>query len=260
MEKVTKNGISFVVETPQDIINKILNDSYTYKIGIYGRAGSGKSRFASTHPGLKGVLDADNGGFVYQENFELVSIVEPFKGNVDAWRQCESVLEYFGTKESIKCIIIDSATAVCTTLMFEIQRLNGTLGKLPCQAEYGKLRNATIEFIHKSFSYHKDVIFLFHEATEKDELSGRVWCNPMIIGKLSGEIGRFFDEFYHMEAVQPSVGEIKYQILTKSTQMYSCKSRIDSKAPGVIDTIITTPSLDILFKALKQKVKTLYSK
>jgi len=255
MKEVKSGRSTLIVETNDDVIQRVLSDSYSFRTGVYGRQGSGKSTLANTHPGKKGVLSADCGLPVYSGDYELVSIPEPTKGQSKllAWNMCEDTLEYFGKQPDIKVIIVDSATAVFTNLMYAIQA-NPT--EMPTIPEYGKLRKASIEFIYKSFSYGKDVIFVFHELMEKDELSGRVWCNPLITGKLSAEIGRYFDEFYHMENSQNSKG-VTYEILTQSTTMFSCKSRIASKAPDSVPARAPA-DLSLLYRNVKVEIKKKY--
>jgi hypothetical protein len=265
--KGTQRGTTLKVSTPDDTIRRLLKDDYIFRMGFYGRQGSGKSVLADTFPGKLGIVDADSGAMVYSGNVEYISINEPHKGNTQAYSEIEDATDYFGKKEDIKCIVFDSATAIFGTMMFEIQRLGGRIGQQATIAEYGKLRQSCIDFIGKAFGYGKHVIFIFHEQMEKDELSGRVWCNPMITGKLSNEIGRFFDEMYHVEPKGGST-TTKFQALTQSNQLYTCKSRIESKVPGVIPPMIdfTRPNpptsapfgLSKMIQDVKTKLKAAY--
>jgi hypothetical protein len=188
---------------------------------------------ADTYPGGKGVIDTDNGAMVYQSpGTKIVSIQE---NDPLAWQKIKDSRDYFSKDPEVKTLVVDSATTTLSAGMEFILRMGNRMGQPPQLQDYGRLRTLSKEFVFQTFASNKNCIFIFHEQMEKDELTGRVWCNPMVIGKLAAEIPMHFDEVYHLEPNQGVGGKVEYRVLTKSTTMYCCKSRLDSILPGGID-------------------------
>ena len=77
-------------------------------------------------------------------------------------------------------------------------------------------------------------IVLAHEQFVKDELTGRVWCLPLITGKYAYRIGGDFDEVYYATVKPNPQGKEVYSLETKPSGIITAKSRLD--LPATIPT------------------------
>lgn len=245
MSEIQFGQSKLTVTDPNQIIREIAAGTYKYRFAFYGKPKSGKSRLADTFPGNLGVVDCDSGASVYGTKRELmekmgkafpyertvITIKEASAENTDAWKQVADAYAYFLKDPKIDGIVFDSWSTISDIMVYEIQRIAGTLGKMPSQPEYGKIKSATKELLHKAFAAGKHIIYIFHEQTEKDEFTGRVWTVPLMVGKIREEIGRYYDEIYHTSVNEGDGKAFKYQMQTKSCSLFTCGSRMDSKIP-----------------------------
>ena len=75
-EFIEVNGIKIPMTTPDDTDAMLAEGKYPLRVLLYGKSGSGKSTMASKFPGVKGVIDTDNGGIVYKGDVVKYSIPE----------------------------------------------------------------------------------------------------------------------------------------------------------------------------------------
>ena len=245
MSEITHGSSKLQVTDPDQIVKDIAAGIYKFRIAVYGKPKSGKSRLMDTFPGNLGIIDCDSGGSVYGTKREamekagkafpygrtVITIKEASADNVNAWKQVTDAYDYFLKDPKIDGIVWDSWSTISDIMVFEIQRCAGTLGKMPSQPEYGKIKSSTKEVLHKAFASGKHMLYIFHEQTEKDEFTGRVWTLPLMVGKIREEIGRYYDEIYHTSVGEGAGNSFKYQIQTKSCSLFTCGSRLDSKIP-----------------------------
>lgn len=219
--------------TTAELKKKLLSGEYPLRCLLYGRSGTGKSRMASTFPGVKGIIDTDSGALVYTDQTgpcKIYTIPEDsvlLKEKPDAWVMAVNALAEICKDPEINVIIIDSFTTLSDACIKYIMGATGKLGQNPTFAEWGKQMDLLKEFLFKAFSSGKHVVSIFHEDMEKDELEGKVWCLPLITGKLAKKISSYHDEVYHMEPTERGNQKV-YQVLTKATRLYVAKSRLDS--------------------------------
>lgn len=249
MEEVKGQGFSVTIRTDQELKEQINVGSYPLRCLIYSKSGVGKSRMASTFPGLKGVIDTDNGGIVYTKagNSLVASIPEDTIIGGDrpiAWKQILLALDHM-VKKNVSALVFDSFTTIAEACMKHVLFEAGRMGQSPTFAEWGRQIQLIRELLFKAFGTGKNVIAIFHEDIERDELTGQMWCLPLITGKLSKSIPGYFDEVYHLE-VREEKGKKVYEAVTKAARTFVAKSRLDSLLDGGIPERIPSDFAQLL--------------
>jgi len=219
-----------------------------YDIMIYGPNGSGKTEYAATWSELGNVLfaDADDGilsvasspRIKHKERIFRVPITDkPLDPHItqpigfltvkQIVEDVKNTGEYGGVKP--KTIVLDSATTISTYAMAHKLFVNKRIE--PVIRDWGQQMKALTDLVMLARSI-PDVNFIFiaHEQYTKDEISGQIWCLPLITGKLAAQIGLYFDEVYHSK-VQQIGTETKYLLETKPTGIVTAKSRFDLPSP-----------------------------
>lgn len=219
-----------------------------YDILIYGPNGTGKTEFAATWAELGPVLfaDADEGILSVRTSPRLknrdriyhvpvkdtsddphVKIPIGFLTIKQIFEDLKSTGEYGGIKP--KTVVLDSATTFGTFAMTRTLFVNKRLE--PVLKDWGNQMKRMTDLIMLARSIPKmNFIFIAHEQYTKDEISGQIWCLPLITGKLAAQIGLYFDEVYH-SMVQQVGTESKYLLQTKPTGIITAKSRFDLPSP-----------------------------
>jgi len=255
--QITIGGKVYEARSPSDNLAALKDGNYRLRCLLYGRAGTGKSRMACTFPGTKGIIDTDSGALVYTDKWgpcKIWSIGEDSTlsaGKPTAWEAARQILDIMISDPDIDCIVLDSFTTLADACIKKIMSDAGRDSQAPSFVEWSRQMELLKEFLFKAFSSGKHVISIFHEDVEKDELTGQIWCLPLITGKLARKIPGYHDEVYHME---PTVqGNTKvYQVLTRATRMYVAKSRLDS--------LIGLPEkIDADFSVIMKKIQAVQS-
>ena len=232
--EVTSGNFKFNTFSPEELRARLSGGNYPFRVALYGNSGSGKSRMADTFPGRKLVLDFDCGGLVYSSPDTAIVQLAPDSALAPkqrtAWEEANIVINWAiaKTDQPFDVLIVDSFTKMQAACMFCILKQAGHAGVQPTQPEYGANKRLCMEFIYKCFASGKHVIFTFHEQTDREELTGVVWCRPGTIGKLSQSLPLEFDEVYRLDPM-PSNDTTAYRVLTRATHIYTAKSRLDSQ-------------------------------
>lgn len=219
-----------------------------YDIMVYGPNGSGKTEYAGTWSELGTVLlaDADDGilsikvspRIKHKDRIYRVPIVDkpedPHILQPIGFLTIEQIIKdvaatgMYGNVKP-KTIVLDSATTIGQYAMSHTLFVNKRVE--PVLRDWGQQMKRMVDLILLARSI-KDVnfIYLAHEQYTKDEISGQIWCLPLITGKLAAQIGLYFDEVYHSKVMQVGT-EVKYILETKPTGIITAKSRFDLPSP-----------------------------
>ena len=84
------------------------------------------------------------------------------------------------------------------------------------------------DLVQRLCSKRLNVIATTHEDADKDEVTGRVFKAVALTGKLAQRIPGYFNEFWHTEIIQSSGSEPKYQVRTRSDQIFSARTTFKS--------------------------------
>lgn len=219
-----------------------------YDIMVYGPSGSGKTEYGGTWGELGTVLmaDADDGILAIRASPRLKCKDQIWRVPIVDEAEDPHILQPVGflTIEQIvkdvkttgmygnvkpRTIILDSATTIGAYAMSHTLFVNKRVE--PVLRDWGHQMKRMVDLITLARSI-KDVNFIYiaHEQYTKDEISGQIWCLPLITGKLAAQISLYFDEVYHSKVMQ--VGDqSKYLLETKPTGIITAKSRFDLPSP-----------------------------
>lgn len=216
---------------------------------IYGGLGSGKTSLLRTcrlplhvdsfDPGgtkvLKGdaILNGKNypdemsrGNIIADTRFEVEDPMFPASAKLwDDEFHRRLKLGYFN---EIGTYAIDSMTTWSQVIMYDVMKKAGRAGGTPQQNDWLPQMTVIENAMRAFLSLPCDCILIGHDAADKDEATGRMFVSLMITGKLSRRVPLLFDEIYMATTKETSKG-IDYQLLTKSTGLFTARSRLCTK-------------------------------
>lgn len=256
-------------------VNDYVPDSYN--VLIYGPSGSGKTEFCGTwcEAGEVLYLDSDSGIMTLKASPRITDTnkakikhivvidksTDPHIKQPVGWEIVKAVVESISTTGKFgncqpKTIIIDSLTSVSAMAMTWVLTQNRkSIDVQPSLPDWGRQMEELKRIINLGRSI-KGVNFICvaHEQYEKDELSGRVWCLPLVTGKFAQQIGGYFDEVYHAKVEQAGDKHI-YKLDTKATGLITAKSRLDLPTPVITHYNSLKGTLEKLQKGGAQATK-----
>ena len=219
----------------------------SYTVLAYGRNGTGKTEFAATWPKPILYIDTDQGITTVlasprikdKDQISVVPIADYPTGV-----KTTQPLGFLTVKQVIddiaktgkygNCqpatVVLDTLTTAASFCMSYVLYINRHVGQQPTLPDWGRQIRELVALIQTGVGLDCNFITLAHEQFMRDELSGRIWCVPLITGKLAMEIGLYFDELYHAN-VQERAGKHEYMLDTKATGLITAKSRLDLASP-----------------------------
>jgi len=230
-----------------------------YQVLIYGQSGTGKTTFgASWAKAVQGPALSGKGGILFLDSDEgIISIItappnvitddmkkhifhapiieyppeaKTPQGYLTVQKAIDSIAdtgEYEGCRPHT--IVLDSITTLSEMILNHVVRMNGRVE--PVLKDWGQQMDKITKLINRARGI-QDVNFIAvaHEQYTKDEMSGRIWCLPMVTGKLAPKIGLYFDEVYHTTVFQKG-DKHEYVMHTKATGLITAKSRFNLPSP-----------------------------
>jgi len=136
-------------------------------------------------------------------------------------------IEELSRSGEIHTLVHDSLTTLTEACMNQVLYSTGHVGLQPTFPEWGTQMRYIQDIIIWSLSLPVNVIMTAHEQIQKDDTTGRVWCLPLVTGKLAQRISLYFDEVYHLESGTGK--DARFQMLTRPDRIYTAKSRIGYK-------------------------------
>jgi hypothetical protein len=196
---------------------------------VVGKAGSGKSVFASTFPTPAFLFDFDKGALTYRG---LDIDYEQFDLTAQGWVKFEKVFAEVVKAVSegkYKTVIFDSASTLTDLAMERAMALDpkrsATGGPL-WNVHYQMVKNLVEGRIQKFINLPCNLVLTAHLNIVTDQESGAVIdVTPLFTGTLSTKIPGLFDEVYYATA-QTKGGQTHWVLQTVPKGMYAARSRI----------------------------------
>jgi hypothetical protein len=213
-----------------------------HRILMLGATGSGKTTQFLTLPGRKflyifdpnAIRSIQGNDVEYQEflpdtlNLNISSLkkgvgdtigkVKPADVYLDWERDFEERLssEYF---KDFDWIGLDSFTTFSDMVMDRVLTINGRTGQWPQQDDYGPQMNTLTNVIRTLTGTGKGLYVTAHVEVIKNELTGQVFNQPVMTGRLRVKLPLLFSEIFFCEAENDGKGKIGYNLQTKPSRM-----------------------------------------
>ncbi len=127
---------------------------------------------------------------------------------------------------TFKTIVTDSGTFLMRAIMALVLRLDGgkTATTTPQLQNYMQQMSLTEEFVSKLCGSGRNFIFTCHEDASKDEVTGRLFKNVDLTGKMANRIPGYFNELWHCEVRQMTGKEPEFVVRTRPDPIYSART------------------------------------
>jgi hypothetical protein len=102
---------------------------------------------------------------------------------------------------------------------------------------YGALLTNLEEVNNTLLRLPLNVIFICHEKLDKDLITGKDTCLPLIEGQMAGKIGKDFEEVYYMQKSIKGLGKdavATYEMMTIGDGVRAC--RTSRKLNALVET------------------------
>lgn len=208
-----------------------------HRILVLGDTGSGKTTQFLTLPGKKFAYLFDSNALLslrgfdvdYEEflpdrlNLNIKSLKKDAGGtNVkqkttllyDAW------LEDFNAKlesnffDAYDVIGFDSATTFLDMIMDRTLYINGRAGQWPQQDDYGPQMVAFTNVVRTLTSMNKPIYMTGHMELRQDELSKKIYRQPMMTGRLRAKIPLLFSDIFVSAVENDGSGKVLHKFQT----------------------------------------------
>lgn len=134
----------------------------------------------------------------------------------------------YGVK--FKSLVLDSGTFCLKSIMNRVLFLDGAKPstQTPQLQNYMQQMSLMEELVSKLCGSGRHFFMTCHEATDKDEMSGRLFKAVDLTGKMANRIPGYFNEFWHTEVKQVTGQEPQYAVRTRSDLIYSARTTFRS--------------------------------
>ena len=150
-------------------------------------------------------LSKDKGGdrVSAHKNDMFTEWQKDFEGKVDS-----------GFFDQYDAICFDSATTLLDLIMDRILTINGRAGQWPQQDDYGPQMVAFTNICRTLTSLGKTVYMTGHLEMRQEDLSKRIYRQPMMTGRLRTKIPLLFSDIFVAEAQNDGKGNISHVFQT----------------------------------------------
>lgn len=119
-----------------------------------------------------------------------------------------------GFFDGIDNIALDSATTFLDLIMDRQLTLNGRAGQWPQQDDYGPQMQVFTNVVRTLTSMGKTIYMTGHLEYKQEELSKRIFRQPLMTGRLRTKIPLLFSDIFIAEASNDGKGNIKHTLQT----------------------------------------------
>jgi phage nucleotide-binding protein len=189
---------------------------------VYGQGGSGKSTLASTAP-RPVFLDAEEGTKALGARGIDVAVVQ-----VKSWKDVQEAWGLIKASPDYDTVVVDPIGAFIGLLIDEIKGGGDmSIGK------WGIAKDKMSKFIWAVKSSGKHVVFVAHEAKDKDE--DKLIRSPKLSANLSDDLVNLCDVVGHLRVGKDG----KRELLVQPRDKYNAKDRFDALGVTITDPNVT---------------------
>jgi len=127
-----------------------------------------------------------------------------------------------GFFDSFDVVGFDSATTMLDTIMDRVLTINGRAGQWPQQDDYGPQMQVFTSLCRTLTSLGKTVFMTGHMETKQDELTKKIFRQPMFTGRLRTKIPLLFSDIFVCEAENDGQGKVKHKVQTVPDRITTC--------------------------------------
>lgn len=213
-----------------------------HRILMLGDTGVGKTSQFLTLPGKKFAYLFDPNALLtirgydvdYEEflppalNLDVKSLTKDKGDRVSSIKGNDSYVEWEEDFESriaegffadYDWICIDSATTFLDLIMDRVLTLNGRAGQWPQQDDYGPQMMTFTKVIRTLVGLGKGIYVTGHLKTDQDELTKKIYSQPMLTGQLRAKIPLLFSDCLSITVENDGQGNIAYDLHTVKDRM-----------------------------------------
>jgi|SRR5215831_8896871 len=218
------------------------NTDTPHRFLILGDTGSGKTTQILTLPGKKFVYLFDSNALLslrghdvdYEEflpdqlNLNVHSLSKDKGGDKLTAHKSDLYLQWqtdfedklkTGFFNPYDVIGIDSATTLLDLIMDRLLTINGRPGQWPQQDDYGPQMITFTNICRQLVGMGKTIYMTGHLEYKQDELTKRIYRQPMMTGRLRGKIPLLFSDIFLAEAETDGKGKVNYKFQTSKDRM-----------------------------------------
>jgi len=133
---------------------------------------------------------------------------------------------------------IDSCTTLLDLIMDRVLTLNGRYGQWPHEDDYGPQMITFKNLVREWTSLGKGIYFTGHLDIRQDQITKRVWENPMMTGRLRQQIPLMFSDIFSIVSEPDKDGKQQYLLRTtndRTQQFHRTSMHLDPFENVTID-------------------------
>ena len=226
---------------------------------VYGPPGVGKTVLAASAvevPEMRPVLFADfEKGYLsirdlfrqYPQDIRLLRVT----GVADI----RELLKHLGPKGEYRTVVIDSLTEMNSLFMSAVLAGKGRANEAPQIQDYGEVMGKILDVLRSVKNAARlHFICICGEMTLEDPMTGTLYIEPDMTGKLAKRVPRYFDIVGHLSAavrVRQNAAEVTR---TLQVQPYNRIRAKDRTPGGALGPVVEAPTLKALYDIIYRGV------
>lgn len=237
------------------------------KVLLMGPPGVGKTHFLKTMPKPVYVFSFDKGyltlagepgikvGICMDDNRYAPKAYAEFEQKFRSLCAGEKYKWADGKEEPYQTIALDNVSFLSTAIFDHQQKVNSNIDKPGGYLVYGQVRSKLQDILAKTVVIANYVVFTTLIEAEKDETTGEIFFLPTVVGKISREMGAWFDAVFYLTVDKSPQGTKQYKLLTVGDRRQQAKIRIPSSLGRVVQPV-EEPDFGALMKKINSAIST----